>query len=257
MGSISSDDCKAFLETNFHYPAKEWKRVSKQKDASGTILREFTHPTAGSVVLAEASNGQIHLPASVVVPSSFSSASRPVPATLNAWDIVNKRFDAADVLSAQKLFDDAVDHASVTLDTSGRGYHAIPGLFMFAFMDEAGEHYNVIDAINETEDPDAIVAGLTVFIAPSHRDYGCNHLSWAVKPFLPWYFEEVEESSFALYEKWANVYDEKRQKAVDKGTIAQVRLMDVVRDLSNRGFRYNSEHCVFATLLEKGNTYLA
>ena len=80
-------------------------------------------------------------------------------------------------------------------------------------------------------------------------------MSWAVKPFLPDYFEEVEESSFALHARWVCVYDDERQDAVRDGSIPQVRLMDVMRDLSGRGFHYKPKHCVFAKLMAQGNTY--
>lgn len=249
MGSISSDDCKAFLEKNFHYPAKEWKRVSKKKDEQGRVVREFVHPLVGSVLLAEVPTGLVNAMASVGAPT--------LPAQLGPWDIVRQEFDPVDLEHAKRIFDAAVDHESVTLDTSAYGYHAMPGMFSFAFMSSAGDQDNVTETINAAKDPNGIVTGLTVFITARHRDYGCNHLSWAVKPFLPGYFEEVEESMFALYARWAHVYDDERQEAVDKGTIPQVRLMDVMRDLSRRGFHYAPEHCEFAKLMKKGNEYRA
>lgn len=263
MASISSDDCKTFLETKFHHPAKEWKRISKKKDAIGRVLREFFHPIAGTVVLAENPQGHIitqlsslSAPVSVLVPA-VAPALLPAPSQLEAWDLVRKEFDPVHLASAERIFDEAVNHDSVTLNTSVAGYCAMPGLFEFSFMDEAGEQSNAIEAINKAKDPNGIVAGFSVFITPVHRDYGCNHLSWAIQSFLPSYFEEVEESTFALYAKWSRVYDDERQDAVDNGTIAQVRLMEVMRDLSSRGFRYEPDKCVFATLLALGKTYCA
>ena len=263
MASISSDDCKIFLEQTFHYSAKEWKRISKKKDSNGRVLREFVHPVAGIVVLAETLQGNIitqrsslSAPVSVLVPA-VAPALLPAPSQLGTWDLVRKEFDPVHLASAEHTFDDAVNHDSMTLNTAVVGHYAMPGLFEFSFMDEAGEQSSAIEAINDANDPNGIVAGLSVFITPIHRDYGCNHLSWAIESFLPSYFEEVEESTFALYAKWSRVYDDERQNAVNNGTIAQVRLMDVMRDLSRRGFRYAPKKCVFATLLASGKTYCA
>lgn len=259
MASISSDDCKTFLENHFHYPAKEWKRASKKKDATGRVLREFVHAVVGNVILADSPNMHIaaqtfSAPSKVQMPAYLLPQA---PLQLGPWNLVQHEFDLAASVKAQCLFDNAVDHSSVTLDTSSAGYDAMPSLFEFYFVDDADEQYDVIKAINKAKDSNSIVAGLKVFITTRHRFYGCNHLSWAIKSFLPKFFEETEESTFAIYEKWSYVYDADRQAAVDNGTIAQVGLMEVMRDLSGRGFRYAPKHCVFSKLMKQGQTYCA
>ena len=132
------------------------------------------------------------------------------------------------------------------------GHRATPGLFSFSFFDPAGERETTIDDILANPDPDAIVAGVGVFFALRHRDYGCNHLSWALKAFLPDYFEEVEESLFSMDEEWHMASSSEYRDAVNDGSIRQVKLMDIVRDLSARGFHYHPKICVFKDILSRG-----
>ena len=154
-----------------------------------------------------------------------------------------------DKLSVAKPLVDAVDQ---TNRLQGLSHRATPSLFSFSFFDPAGELETTIDDILAHPDPNVIFDGVGVFFALRHRDYGCNHLSWALKAFLPDYFEEVEESLFAMDEEWHMASSSEYRDAVNDGSIRQVKLMDIVRDLSARGFHYHPKICVFKDILSRG-----
>ncbi len=84
-----------------------------------------------------------------------------------------------------------------------------------------------------------------MFFALCHRDYGCNHLFWALKVFLPDYFEDVEESLFVMDAEWRMASSSEYGDAVNDGSIRQIKLMDIVRGLSASGFHYHPKICVF------------
>ena len=67
MSKLSTDDCKDFLMQ--HYPDSkrtQWKRVSKYKDDTGCVCRDFNNPSVGDVTLVEV-NGSLELKQSTVV----------------------------------------------------------------------------------------------------------------------------------------------------------------------------------------------
>ncbi len=245
MPDFSTADCKAFLATNWSLDSKGWKRVSKSKDHSGRTIRWFEHKTGLRVAVVETSTGLVDITHEF---SSFPMSTAPGP-----WDYHRKVFTPEE-LSVAKLLVDAVDQTNRLqgLRPSFCGHRATPGLFSFSFFDPAGERETTIDDILANPDPDAIVAGVGVFFALRHRDYGCNHLSWALKAFLPDYFEEVEESLFAMDEEWHMASSSEYRDAVNDGSIRQVKLMDIVRDLSARGFHYHPKICVFKDILSRG-----
>ena len=162
--------------------------------------------------------------------------------TPGPWDYDRTVFTPEE-LSVAKLLVDAVDQTNRLqgLSPSSCSHRATPGLFSFSFFDPAGELETIIDDILTNPDPNAIVAGVGVFFAIRHRDYGCNHLSWALKAFSPDYFEEVEESLFAMDAEWHMASSSEYGDAVNDGSIRQIKLMDIVRELSARGFQYHPQ----------------
>ena len=244
MPGFSTVDCKMFLAKNRPLQPNGWKRVSKAKDALGRVVRWFEHSTGERVALAVTPSGLVD------ITHEFSS---PATGAVGPWDYTRKAFDPA-ALSVAKLLFEAADQTKQMLGVgpSSLGYDAIPGLFAFSFFDPAGEREPTIDDVLANPEPDAIVAGVGVFFVLRHRDYGCNHLSWALKAFLPDYFEEVEESFFAMDEEWHMARSSDHRAAIADGSIRQVKLMDIVRDLSARGFHYDPELCVFQDILSQG-----
>ena len=249
MPGFSTVDCKLFLATNKALDSKGWKRTSKAKDANGRVVRWFEHSTGERVALAETPSGLVD------ITHEFSS---PQAAALGPWDYTRKVFDPA-ALSVAKLLFEAADQTKQMLGVGpgALGYDAIPGLFSFSFFDPSGERESTIDDVLTNPDPEAIVAGVGVFFSMRHRDYGCNHLSWALKAFLPHYFEEVEESFFAMDEEWHMTGSREHRAAIADGSIRQVKLMDIVRDLSARGFHYYPGLCTFEDILSKGREFRA
>lgn len=249
MPGFSTVDCKLFLAGHSSLDPKGWKRVSKSKDTSGRVVRWFEHNTGERVAVAETPSGLVDI---------THELSLPKAAAVGPWDYTRKAFDPA-ALSVAKLLFEAADQTKQMLgvDPSALGYDAIPGLFSFSFFDPSGERESTIDDILANPDPEAIVAGVGVFFSMRHRDYGCNHLSWALKAFLPYYFEEVEESFFAMDEEWHMTGSREHRAAIADGSIRQVKLMDIVRDLSARGFHYYPGLCTFEDILSKGRESLA
>lgn len=249
MPGFSTVECKLFLAEKFSLDPKGWKRVSKSKDAAGRVVRWFEHKNGERILVAETPTGLVD------ITHELSSLAADA---VGPWDYTRKVFDP-DALRVAKLLFEAAEQTNQMLGVgpSTLGHDAIPGLFSFSFFDPAGERESTIDDVLANPDPEAIVSGVGVFFSMRHRDYGCNHLSWALKAFLPEYFEEVEESFFAMDEEWHMTGSREHRAAIADGSIRQVKLMDIVRDLSARGFHYDPELCVFQDILSQGQEVLA
>lgn len=211
-----------------------WKRTSKFHDAQGRVVRIF-EGGGHEVLLAETATGLVDI-------------TYEMPSPMGMWDTQRSLFSPLDVRLAHQIFD--------TGEQAAASYSiAMPSLMDFWFCDVAGEHEKVYANIRTSSDPAAVVTGLSLFFSPRHqRDYD-SHLSWAIQPFLPPSFIETEECVFAVDERWSMVFDQAREDAIADGRLPRHLLMDVVRDLAARGFRYQSTSCELRKVLGKGVEY--
>lgn len=168
--TISTKDCKDFLIEHFKQQGiitteKEWKRTKKYKNEEGLWLRDFEHPTQGSIVLVEDENESI-------------SISHPVEVKNNPKKDVVKiieraQFSKEELKAAHHLFhqyhEEGVEAEDLKNDPLYEvGIGAVPGILYWSMPEDT---YDNCDWKSKDMTWDTNIQGATLFIFDKNFDY--------------------------------------------------------------------------------------
>lgn len=138
----SSDLIKAWLVDQYQAHGvvtspRDWKRLSKEKDAQGRSLRMFTHPLVGSVSVVE-------------IPGGFAFATAAGPAQPSVSEFHAPAFSPRSLVLARELLDEmrdpSLEDSSDFLDRLPNdpryleAFPALPSLFYFCFPTDTYEN---------------------------------------------------------------------------------------------------------------------
>lgn len=239
MSKITTEDCKQFIlenctKENMITHIDDWKRIKKYKNEEGLVERQFQHPQHGILTLVE-KNGALE-----VVNSEEKDNKHILPF---------KKFSAQELKEAKQLVEDYYENDTVPV-ASQPGYLAIPNMYSFCFLEDSNiDLPEVIEDINKGKDVHGLVTGLNVFFVNHYSsDYNCIHCENILKDFLPEFLEETEEANFSIYSEYSMVYGEDRKDV--ENTMPQIKLLEFIQDMTQRGFHYDKSQCAFGNLMK-------
>lgn len=227
MSNLSTDDCKDYLMQVYPNSARtKWKRVSKYKDESGLVCRDFNNPSVGDVTLVEV-NGSLQL--------KENQAPSQEPLVVQDNTIVVKSFSKKDMTDAKRLVSRYVNnYGEDEIAEESKGFNAIPSQIVYRFSILDGDYERILQDINATGDYNSKLDRFCLEIYPKDTEYN-EHMDGLISAFLPENDGEAMECTYEFS------YEE------------PITIKAMVQKMASSGFVYSDNHCFLATIINKLN----
>lgn len=253
MSKITTEQCKEFLiehfsNQNINTQEKEWKRLSKYKDKTDSnIVREFSHPNLGVVLLKEINNDlQIIDSANKNINDSTSKPVKTVKSSKNTF--TQKTFTAEEKKQAKKLLEQYLERDRESNSSEEDFYlseqyqkyqHALPSQFTFYFPADTYENHedNITDGLNTKMKVNDHNSLNVIFIDKNGSDIDSYASFILTQSILP---------------AWSSFCDEYHLDLMD--TAPDMTVKEFIQYLLSLGFEYGTdgeEECLFYQEMKK------
>lgn len=232
---MATKDIKSFLFEKTNIAEKQWKRISKKTLPNGDEVRIFQDKISGLIIeTIETTQGDI----------SIQNKS-PLDESLIKGDISSNEGSNVALSIIKKHY----EYQSIEQDIETAEYQLIPSFFKFCFLEDSNpDHQTALIEGAKTLNRQLPVTGFNLFFRPTFRDTSCIHLEPLLKPFLPSFLEEIEESCFAIYSETMGIYDDERLEQIEQGVIPNIPYDRLIATLEQKGFTYDIKHCLLSPL---------